>query len=93
MKDPQRNLRVYRNKVTEAKRRARVHGAICWFCKESIDLELPYQDRWAFTLHHLDPLAAGGRIDGPTAPAHRSCNSSYGDGTRANKLSGQTRVW
>lgn len=92
-KDPRRDLRSYRDQVPEAKRKARRHGAWCFFCKQEIDLDLHPSDKWAFTLHHLVPLAAGGHINGPTAPAHRSCNSAYGDGTRSNPLAGQTRVW
>jgi hypothetical protein len=93
MKDARRDRRAYRNKVVKERRRAELHGATCCFCAQSIDMALHPSDRWAFTLHHIQPLATGGHILGPTLPAHRSCNSKYGDGTRTDPLAGASRDW
>lgn len=93
MKDPRRNLRSYRRKVTVERRRAERFGATCHVCNEAIDMSLPVTDRWAFTLNHLTALVAGGHILGETLPAHRSCNSKYGDGTKVDPLAGADRHW
>ena len=96
--DKRRNLRAWRNKRAAAKAKAladakRGKASVCWFCKTDIDLDLPATDRFAWTLHHLDPINTGGHILGATVPAHRSCNSSYGDGSRVDPLQGRTREW
>lgn len=59
--------------------------AVCWLCGEPIDMNLPPLHAQAFTLDHLTPISRGGDIDGPTEPAHRSCNAARGDGRRTRR--------
>jgi len=94
-KDPRRNLRAYRERVAREKAKARnsPDPTYCHICMKVIDLDLDYHDAYAFTLDHLKSLKAGGHILGPTLPAHRSCNSKKGDGTKVDPLKGKTREW
>ena len=96
--DKRRNLRSWRNRRDAEKARAVANqrkgiATTCWLCKRVIDMDLPPLDRWAWTLDHVESLATGGHILGQLLPAHRSCNSSRGDGTRADPLTGRTRDW
>lgn len=59
--------------------------AKCWLCGGAIDMQLPPTHARAFTLDHLVPLSRGGELDGEVKPAHRSCNSSRGDGRRTKR--------
>ena len=59
--------------------------AVCWICGGAIDMNLPPTHGRAFTLDHLVPLAKGGELDGEVKPAHRSCNSSRGDGRKTKR--------
>lgn len=59
--------------------------AVCWICGGAIDMNLPPGHGRDFTLDHLVPLAKGGALDGEVKPAHRSCNSSRGDGRRTKR--------
>lgn len=95
MKDKRRDLRSYRAKVAQAKARALKSDTptLCWLCKRPIDMSLPYQDRWAFTLDHVEALANGGHITGTLLPAHRACNSARGKGDKQNPIQGATRDW
>lgn len=92
-KDPRRDLRSYRNKVTRERKKAERNGATCHLCLQAIDMTLPYLDKWAWTLDHLDSLASGGHINGTTLPAHRRCNSAKGDGKKVNPLAGMDKAW
>lgn len=95
MKDKRRNLRAYRNKVTaeKAKAKRRTQPTLCHLCSLPIDLTLPYYDKMAFTLDHLEAIATGGHILGKTMPAHRSCNSKKGDGTKQDHLKASVPKW
>jgi hypothetical protein len=79
---------AYRKACAVVKSRAR-GGEWCWFygragheaCPGSIDLGLHWQDRWAFTAHHLHRRMDGGVLEArpeDMAPAHRACNSRDG---------------
>lgn len=97
-RDKRRDLRSWRNKRTREKAKAianakRGIATLCWFCKFPIDLTLNPSAREAWTLHHLEPLNNDGHILGETVPAHRCCNSSYGDGKKIDPLLGRTRAW
>ena len=97
-RDKRRDLRSWRGKRTHEKNKAKRNAdrgipTLCWFCKNPIDLDLHPSAREAWTLHHLDPLNTGGHILGETVPAHRCCNSSYGDGSKVDPLLGRTRAW
>lgn len=59
--------------------------AVCWLCREPIDMELPPLHGKAFTLDHLVPISRGGDMDGEARPAHRSCNSGRGDGRKRKR--------
>ncbi len=74
-----RDLREYRRAAANLKRTA----TICHLCGREIDTSLPTLHPMAWTADHLIPIAAGGHVLGPLAPAHRSCNSRKGDGRRA----------
>jgi hypothetical protein len=94
MKDRRRNLRSYRDKVAKEKAKAlKAREVICHLCLEPIDMTLPYHDAMAWTLDHLDALATGGHILGKTMPAHRSCNSRKGDGTKQDHLKASVPKW
>ena len=56
------------------------YGPWCVLCRQPIDLSLRWPDRMSYSVHHLDPLAAGGALlDLDRArPAHLSCNSRQG---------------
>ena len=62
----------------------RTGGNICWLCGQPIDYELPVSDPMSFTVDHVQPRSLGGAELDPAnlRPAHKSCNSSRGDGTR-----------
>lgn len=48
----------------------------CWLCGRLINVYLPHNDRWSFTLDHVIPKILGGLdIVSNSMPAHRSCNS------------------
>src|SRR5664279_1864976 len=61
----------------------------CWLCDQPIDLSLDYRDPMSFTSDHVVPVSVAMRngatqaaaLRGEMRPAHRSCNSSRGDGT------------
>lgn len=56
-------------------------GLPCWLCGRDIDYELPFPDRWSFTLDHRVPMSKGGDpLDpGNLAPAHYICNNRKGN--------------
>lgn len=56
--------------------------AACWLCGDPIDMELPPLHPRAFSLDHIVPIGRGGDTLGEARPAHRSCNSSRGDGKK-----------
>lgn len=66
---------------------------LCLAPTPDIDLTLPPRDRFAWTLHHLDPVELVGprtpAID-RVRPAHRACNASVG--TRVTD-SPRSRQW
>lgn len=70
----------------EYKEKCRATGnSNCYFCGESIDFDLHYHNKWAFTVQHIVPVSRGGaELDEDNfAPAHRSCNAREG-----NRLAG-----
>ena len=60
-------------------------GEPCWFCKEPIDLTIPYPAPMSFTVDHATPTSLGGSDDySRLRPAHNHCNrqrSNLPDGT------------
>lgn len=60
-------------------------GEPCCFCKQPIDLDLPYPDPWSFTVDHSTPTSRGGTDHYDLLrPAHNRCNrarSNHPDGT------------
>ena len=63
------------------RRRARVLSAErlwCHLCGEEIDKSLRWPHPLSATADHITPVAAGGRNDGPLAPAHKRCNEQRG---------------
>lgn len=78
----------------------RAHGAhICWICRGQIDMALPVNDKWSWTLDHYHPLATYpclGLEASNHREAHRTCNSSKGDSTPytySTSNSSVTRDW
>lgn len=90
--DPRRYEYAYRKARADLKRKARARGWPCWLCLQPIDYSLDYRDPLAFTADHVEPLARGGALLGVLKPAHRSCNSRRGDGTRTERIP-TTRKW
>ncbi|GEM41965.1 HNH endonuclease [Nocardia ninae] len=70
--------RAYR----KARDRLRKQSQICHLCGNPIDLTLPHTDAQSWTADHINPRSLGGHILGEMRAAHRSCNSSRGNGTR-----------
>lgn len=69
---------------------------ICWICGVAIDMTLPHNDRYSWTLDHvyakaiypclgLDPLNH--------REAHRACNSAKGIGSTPTHRAHNTRDW
>ena len=85
--DPRSFTWDWKRRVARERRRLEKHTeeAVCWLCGEPIDMRLPPLHRDAFTLDHLIPISRGGDIRGETKPAHRSCNSSRGDGRQKRR--------
>lgn len=90
-----------RQLVAAVRERVRRTGELCWFygrpgyerCPGRINLNLPTNDRWAFTTHHTKRIMDGGAAlpDARTVPAaHRSCNSA--DGLRAQNARRRQRT-
>jgi 5-methylcytosine-specific restriction endonuclease McrA len=54
---------------------------VCWLCGKAIDMGLPYNHKWGWTIDHVLPLSMGGSaLDMDNLrEAHRSCNSSRGN--------------
>lgn len=81
---------------TQAWRRLReqaimVYGDRCWKCKRIIDLTIK-RGRWAYSLHHLDPVKHyGDEVPdiSRVRPTHVFCNSQLGDKVKRP----QSRVW
>lgn len=68
---------------------ALIYPMVCSLCGHDIDASLDKRHRWSLTWHHLDPLARVGRQlphISRIRPAHRSCNSRFGDGTTASSV-------
>lgn len=72
------NTRAWKKLAAAYRAECEAAGARCWLCPRPIDYTLPRNDRWAFTVDHLIPLALGGDCMDRTLfrPAHRRCNSS-----------------
>lgn len=70
---------------------------ICWICGGSIDMTLPHNHRWSWTLDHVLPKAVYpclGLDSTNHREAHRTCNSSKGVGTTAKHIRiRNTRQW
>lgn len=64
----------------QARRRLRSQGLPCWLCRGEIDYDLPWPNRGAFVLDHVQPIDEGGsELDpGNHAAAHVSCNARRG---------------
>lgn len=75
-----------------AKRRlaiASMNEEPCHLCGDVIDYTLPGGTRWSATADHLDPPSLGHPLVPPldrVAPAHHSCNSSRGNGTKGSVI-------
>lgn len=74
------------------------HATPCCLCDQPIDYQftrLYYLHRMAGTAHHIVPLDAGGdgNDQANLAPAHRGCNSSYGNGSRWCVQQVTSRQW
>lgn len=84
--------RPYQRMVATLKREG-TH--VCWICGDPIDMRLPVNDTWSWTLDHVlskaDYPCLG--LD-PTnhREAHRTCNSSKGRGL-LKKRTGHSRDW
>lgn len=76
--DPRRSTSARRRYRDAAKKVWRENGGVCYFCKEPLDLSIPWPDDMSFTAHHVDAIGAGGRVDGHTEPAHNICNRKAG---------------
>lgn len=76
-----RDQRAYRRKAARLKR----EGGDCAICGQPIDPDLYYTHGQSFTADHIIPLSQGGDLHGALQPAHRSCNSQRGDGTRPTR--------
>lgn len=74
-----RRGRPYQRAVAEL----RTKGAhICWICHSAIDMALPVNDKWSWTLDHyypLDTYPCLGLVRTNHREAHRTCNSSKGN--------------
>lgn len=94
-KDKRRDLYAYRQRVRSERRKAERSPipVACSLCGQPIDMTLPYNHKMAWTLEHVKAIAAGGHIMGRTVPAHRSCNSKKGDGTRNSHLQASVPKW
>lgn len=87
--------REYRRRRDALRRHAKATNAPCHLCGHPIDYNLDYIHPMSFTADHLTPVAAGGSMTGPLAPAHRSCNSRKGarTGTEQPATPRTTRAW
>lgn len=71
---------------------------ICWICRMPIDMGLPVNDKWSWTLDHYYPLALYpciGLLRTNHREAHRTCNSAKAD-TAPHSMhthSSTTRDW
>jgi hypothetical protein len=73
-----RNDHSYVKRRDALKRKARAGNWPCHLCrgdKGPILYDEDYRHPLSFTADHIDAVAAGGRMLGQLAPAHRSCNS------------------
>ncbi len=91
-----RTGRPYRRAVEQVKRRSQV----CWLCGEAIDLTLKNPDPMSFSADHVETVKSlppnDPRLNDSRnmRPAHLSCNSRRGDGTRIEGPSLRTsRRW
>lgn len=76
----------------------RTHGAhVCCHCGEYIDVLLPDTHTMSWTIEHVIPLSIDASLaldETNMREAHRSCNSSQGNGTRETKNKPkQSRSW
>lgn len=78
-------------------KRLRLEGThVCWICGAMIDMSLPVNHEWAWTLDHRLPL-----IDYPClgldpanhAEAHRCCNSSKGRNLQVRRRMNYSQDW
>lgn len=71
-----------------AAERVKKSSQICWLCGEAIDLTLDHPDPMSYSTDHIESVkslpANDPRLTDPRnmRPAHLSCNSRRGDGTR-----------
>lgn len=80
-----RNDREYVRRREALFRTTRTNNTPCHLCGKPFDFSLPYTHPMSLTADHLDPVANGGSMIGPLAPAHRSCNSRKGKKTNTTK--------
>ncbi|MEA1795126.1 HNH endonuclease [Rhodococcus qingshengii] len=79
-----RTGRPYRRAVERVKRRSQV----CWLCNEAIDMSLKWPDPMSFSADHVESVKSlppnDPKLTDPKnlMPAHLSCNSRRGDGSR-----------
>jgi len=68
----------------------------CWLCGFPIDLSLPRNSKWGSTIDEILPLSKGGSTTDRAnlRHAHRSCNSSRGNGPPVRRHMGTaSRIW
>ncbi|MGW6255426.1 HNH endonuclease [Streptomyces sp. NPDC055085] len=89
-----RSGRPWRRVVAQAKREL---PKICHLCSKPIDMSLPHNDQWSWTLDHIIPLALRPDLAEEISnvlPAHRHCNSSKGKKVHSDKtMPRSSRRW
>ena len=80
------NDRRYVARREALRRKTKANGDPCCFCKRAIDWSVDWKHPDSFTAHHVEELNNGGHLLGELLPAHRGCNSRWGDGSRAPKV-------
>lgn len=89
---PRRGSRSQEIRAAQPVRARAMAGEPCYFwgrygyddCPGGWNWALPWNHRWAFTVHHLHRVMDGGQViahPDHMAPAHRACNAR--DGLRA----------
>lgn len=88
-----RSGRPYKRAVALLKREG---PHICWICGSDIDMSLPHNHRWSWTLDHVLPLAEYPCMALDPAnhrEAHRACNSAKGKGASVKRTTRNSRNW
>lgn len=88
-----RSGRPYRRAVALLRREG---SHICWICGVDIDMRLPDNDKWSWTLDHVLALAEYPclALDRDNhREAHRTCNSAKGKGAPKQTRCRNSRDW